>query len=98
MEQNKYLEKATGQRFEIKLTTTQEEEGGYWYTKGHVLFGASIDQENWSIREQDVQIHEKTVDESIASVMLHFSNILNDASVLQEMDEELEAFVNGEEE
>lgn len=98
MEQNEYLEKATGQRFEISLTSTQEEEGGYWYTKGHVLFGASIDQENWTVREQDVKIHEKTVDESIASVMLHFSNILNDVNVLEEMNRELEAFANGEEE
>lgn len=95
MAENEYLENAVGQSFEIHLTTLKEKDGGFWSTIGGVKFGVTNDRENWAYKEANVKIHERSVDESIASVMLHFSNIINDPKVIEELEVKLNEFEDG---
>ena len=95
MAKDKYLEKATGQRFIMDVTAHLSKDN-IWKAIGKGTFSITEDGENWVTKETEIASLDKDLDAAVATVMLSVSNYIIDDAVINEFETELKVLRKNE--
>jgi len=95
MAENQFVENVVGQSFEIKVVSEKKEGGKDWTAKGEAIFGVTQDGKNWAYEPLKVSMHDSTMEEAIADVMLYFSRFMSAQAFVDSMNKQLAAFTDG---
>jgi len=94
MAENEFITGVVGQSFEIKVISELREDKKSWLAKGEAKFGITQDGKNWAYEPLKVSIHDDTMEESLADVMLYFSRFMSAPEFIKSMNKQLELFTN----
>jgi len=95
MAENEFITGVVGQSFEIKVVSEKREDGKYWVAAGEAKFGVTQDGKNWAYEPLKVTMHDDTMEEVLADVMLYFSRFMSAPEFVSNMNKQLTAFADG---
>lgn len=93
MAENQFVENIVGQSFKIEVVSKKD--GKYWIAVGEATFGVTQDGKNWAYEPLKVTMHDDTMEETIADIMLYFSRFMSAPKFITSINKQLATFADG---